>query len=558
MKRIFREWRFWLFTIALVLSILSIGYNPGKAGVVVSSIDADSPLREYVRVGETLQAINEIPIRGAADLAQFEDDTGVIRVVHAGRISLVPIERPGLKIRVEPVETTNLALGMDLAGGTRVLLEPQYPRGMTPEERGALAQQIITTLETRANIYGLRELPVRPVRDVTGNTYVQIETPKGTLADIEGLLQRQGKFEAFIPRTVEWINDEGVLSIFGRNYTIKRDSNATIEFKSRTYGVNETFELGNLTFELRNITALGATLAAHVFTSEDIKFVHTDAANARVFEQGGGWGFEFGIIVGDAGARKFAEATADLNEISGVTGRRGDCYLDEQIELYLDRVLVSDLSIDCSLRGKVVNSVQISGGASTEEAAFQEMRTLQTVLKSGSLPVPLNTVRVDTVSPTLGQQFLSSVTLAGVLAFVGVLAVVYLRYRRIDVVLPMIFIALSEIVMILGLAAAIKWTIDLAAIAGVIASIGTGVNDQIVIADEALGKQQYTTKERIRRAFFIVFGAAATIVAAMVPLAFIGIGVMRGFAVTTMIGVFVGVFITRPLYGKLVEMMVKE
>ena len=100
--------------------------------------------------------------------------------------------------------------------------------------------------------------------------------------------------------------------------------------------------------------------------------------------------------------------------------------------------------------------------------------------------------------------------------------------------------------------------IDLAAIAGIIASIGTGVNDQIVIADAALRKEQYSAKERIKRAFFIVFGAAATIVAAMIPLAFIGIGVMRGFAVTTIIGVLVGVLITRPFYGRLVGMMVKD
>jgi len=68
---------------------------------------------------------------------------------------------------------------------------------------------------------------------------------------------------------------------------------------------------------------------------------------------------------------------------------------------------------------------------------------------------------------------------------------------------------------------------------------------------------------RIKGAFFIVFAAAATLIAAMLPLAYIGftrgttgIGFMSGFAVTTIIGVLVGIFITRPVYAKFIERFV--
>jgi len=113
----------------------------------------------------------------------------------------------------------------------------------------------------------------------------------------------------------------------------------------------------------------------------------------------------------------------------------------------------------------------------------------------------------------------------------------------------------SEIIIILGVASLIKWTIDLASIAGIIASVGTGVDHQIIITDEiALGRERvFSIKEKIKRAFFIIFGTASTTIAAMVPLGVIGIGIMRGFAVTTVIGVLVGIFITRPTYGKIIE-----
>ena len=47
--------------------------------------------------------------------------------------------------------------------------------------------------------------------------------------------------------------------------------------------------------------------------------------------------------------------------------------------------------------------------------------------------------------------------------------------------------------------------------------------------------------------------AYATIFVAMLPLVFAGAGLLKGFAITTLIGVTIGVFITRPAYSKFVE-----
>jgi preprotein translocase subunit SecD len=108
----------------------------------------------------------------------------------------------------------------------------------------------------------------------------------------------------------------------------------------------------------------------------------------------------------------------------------------------------------------------------------------------------------------------------------------------------------------------LSWTIDLPAIGGMRAAMGTGVDQQIIIADEALrGDKErtvYTMKEKIKRAFFIVFGAAATLIGAMLPLIFLGIGLVKGFAITTIVGVLVGVLIARPAYARIVEMTISR
>ena len=49
----------------------------------------------------------------------------------------------------------------------------------------------------------------------------------------------------------------------------------------------------------------------------------------------------------------------------------------------------------------------------------------------------------------------------------------------------------------------------------------------------------------------------ATVVVAMIPLIFAGAGLLKGFAITTIIGVTIGVFITRPAYSDFVEVMMK-
>jgi preprotein translocase subunit SecD len=106
----------------------------------------------------------------------------------------------------------------------------------------------------------------------------------------------------------------------------------------------------------------------------------------------------------------------------------------------------------------------------------------------------------------------------------------------------------------------IGWTIDLAAIAGIIATIGTGIDSQIIILDETLTgeSRNLSLREKIKKAFFIVFGAGGTIIAAMFPLMILGFGLLRGFAITTIIGVLAGILIARPAYGAIVEKLEKD
>ncbi len=139
---------------------------------------------------------------------------------------------------------------------------------------------------------------------------------------------------------------------------------------------------------------------------------------------------------------------------------------------------------------------------------------------------------------------------------IAVGVVIYLRYREPAIVLPMMAVNLSEIVILLGIAAAIEQQLDLAAIAGLIAVLGTGIDQLVIITDEVLHEGRVPSKniyeKRLTRAVGIIMISAATVIIAMLPLALMDLSTLRGFAIITILGVLIGVLITRPAYGKII------
>jgi preprotein translocase subunit SecD len=264
-----------------------------------------------------------------------------------------------------------------------------------------------------------------------------------------------------------------------------------------------------------------------------------------------------------SGAQKFAEIAKDQG--------------GQKVYMFLDGKLIDKEAPELSQElatGKPVTELSVTGGAANAEEAQAQANQVYTVLKTGSLPVQISVVGASTVSPELGDQFLKGAIIAGLLAILVISLILFFRYRTPILTLPIIITCASEIIIVMGVASIIHWNIDLSAIAGLIASVGTGVDDQIIITDEVLSKRSDDNSNRKRRvtrtrmslknALFIIFASAGTLIAAMLPLAYVGfargstgIGTLAGFAFTTIIGVLIGIFITRPAYAKFAEVFLR-
>lgn len=190
--------------------------------------------------------------------------------------------------------------------------------------------------------------------------------------------------------------------------------------------------------------------------------------------------------------------------------------------------------------------------------SLEGAQQLEVNLQSGALPSEFSIESSNFISPSLAQLFKPLALLTALMAWLAVCFVVYIWYRDIRVAIPMLLTASAEVFLLLGFAAAIGMALDLSHIAGFIAVIGTGLDDLIIMADEILQRKQKVKTGRIfqsrfRKAFWIIGMAAGTTIIAMSPLAVLSLGDLRGFAIVTIVGVIIGVSVTRPAYGDILR-----
>ncbi|MEM5812379.1 MAG: hypothetical protein QXN71_00770 [Candidatus Aenigmatarchaeota archaeon] len=592
-----KYWRVVLLAVFVVASLLAIGlktYPYGRNAVEIVYISESSPAKGVLEQGMIISHINGIETKGLDGWREQTKGLSQTNVkITANGKEYTFFVNDTLGIEVMEIERTNLDLGLDLRGGTRIILKP-VTTNVTKED----ITQTIATLETRANLYGLKEMKFFATTGMDGSSYIQIEAAGISREIVENLLSKQGSFVAKVLKPVEIKNGIGKIQIGDRYYNVEIDEGNKIKIENLTLSENESFSLEGIDFQYINQSQDKLILLAEVYTGKDIELVYSDPEHSGIRPVQGGYLFYFVVLVSDRGAQKFADVTSGIP--SRIDLQTGERYLESKIYLYLDDKLVSELNIGAELGGKIYQTPQIQGFRRKMDEATDEKLRLQTILRSGEIPTSLKVASVDIISPTLGKDFFTSVIYAGIIAGTVVTLIVFFRYRKLKVAMPMVLISLSEIIIILGIASVndvmiwtaalvigfilisvawwkkheidifalvgvtlipilglMSWTIDLAAIGGIIAAIGTSVDHQIIIADEALVKTEerriYTIKDKIKRAFFIIFSSASTVIAAMIPLMSIGIGLIRGFAITTIVGVLVGILITRPAYARIVE-----
>ena len=296
-------------------------------------------------------------------------------------------------------------------------------------------------------------------------------------------------------------------------------------------------------FEIRVITANNQT--EHVLFGDAITSVQPPTQEPAGSDH---WGVSF--TLSESGAAAFQTAAIQ----SGATADPAN----HNLVMILDNQTVYSAPLSTDLAGKIQSQpiTQLFASTGTGKYGTQEATNLEIHLRAGALPVDVSIAGSGGVSAPLGERYKTMSLLAGVFALITVGFVIYYRYRESSIVLPMVLINASEVIILLGFIALIRFQMDLPTIAGLIAVMGTGIDQLVVITDEILHEGKVPSPnlylKRLSRALSIIVVAAATVVIAMLPLALMDLSTLKGFAIITILGVLVGVIVTRPAYGRII------
>ncbi len=360
-------------------------------------------------------------------------------------------------IKVKPIP-----LGLDLVGGSRIVLEAQTTENI-PQITQDMMDGLKSALENRVNALGVSETSVQQM----GERRLLIEIPN--ISDPK--LARE-----FLGETAE------------------------LEFKKPILddaGNTRGWEASGLSGEDLNKAAVG-----------------TDAAGKWLIS------LEFS----GKGANKFAKLT---REFKGYP-----------IAIYFNGESISEPVVQQEITG---GQAQITGSFTHDEA-----KKIVDLLNAGALPVPAKIMEENTVGPTLGADSLHKSMVAGLFGLAAVILFMIFWYRVPGLIATVSLLIYASIVF--AIFKLVPVTLTLAGIAGFVLSIGMAVDANILIFERTkeelkAGRTLFTAiNSGFDRAFTSIFDSNMSTVIICLILYFAGSNIVKGFALTLIIGVLVSMF----------------
>ena len=201
---------------------------------------------------------------------------------------------------------------------------------------------------------------------------------------------------------------------------------------------------------------------------------------------------------------------------------------------------------------------RIPGGSGIIEGSFtdEEAKDLALILKAGALPAPLKITSQYVVGPSLGADSVRKGTTAAFFGFLLVLLFMALYYRLSGFIADIGMI--MNIIYLMGILVALKATLTLPGIAGIVLTVGMSVDANVLIFERI--REELLAGKTIRAAIeagykraltAIIDTHVTTLITAVVLFQF-GTGPIKGFAVTLTLGVtlslFTAVVITKMIF----------
>lgn len=307
------------------------------------------------------------------------------------------------------------------------------------------------------------------------------------------------------------------------------DREVTIDKEGGYIIVKFPWKSGETNFNPEDAIAELGEMAKLTFRDEDgnVMLEGKNIKSAKAMENTNGVtrGYEVALVFNGEGTKLFEEATGQL------VGKRMGIYMDEQ--------LISNPMVESKIAGgqAVINNIE----------SLEEASNLAEKINAGALPFSLSTTNFSTISPTLGNNALNIMVIAGLVAF-GLVCLFMIVYYKLPGVIACLALTLQMSLQLLAISVP-QYTLTLPGIAGIILSLGMSVDANIIIA-ERIGEEirkgislRVAIKNGYQSAFSSVLDGNITTAIVAIILMVLGSGTMLSFGYTLLIGMILNVFI---------------
>lgn len=228
-------------------------------------------------------------------------------------------------------------------------------------------------------------------------------------------------------------------------------------------------------------------------------------------------------------------------------GAYTEANIGQRAAIVVDGIVISAPTI----QSKITDTGRITGASSQEEAADLALN-----LRAGSLPAALNIEEERTVGPSLGADSIHEGFAAGIAGVIAVVFFMLIYYKRSGINATLALV-LNAVILIAALAY-FDATLTLPGIAGIILTIGMAVDSNVLIFERIreelrAGKAVPAAVDAgFSKAFLTIIDTHVTTVVSCAFLFIFGTGPVKGFAVTLVIGLaanlFTAVFVSRTIF----------
>ena len=478
--------------------------------------------------------------------------------------------------------TDRIHLGLDLRGGTHLVLQVHTAEAVAANSdndlvraQAAVAKAAPGAKATKPDatkpvilVSGVPSASVQAVRDALSGTeygaYDLSSTPDGyklsmKLAEIKDLRERT------LDTSIETIRS-------------RVDSLGVAEPVIQKYGLGEDQILVELPGvsdpdRVRDVIQSTARLEIHEveggpYTSEQ------DAQTANqpdaVLVQGGNTADaqeyyslkRIAIVQGpdfrDARASQDEAGRPDVSfSLTTGAGDRFYQYTSTSIGKQMAIVLDNRVKEVATINGAIRDQGQISGGGFNKQTAAD----LSLMLRTGSLPASITFLETHSVGPSLGAASIRQGVIASVVGMLAVMVFMLVYYRGAGINADLALFL--NLVILLGFMGFTGSTLTLPGIAGVILTIGMGVDSNVLIFERIreeihAGKPASAAVQNgFAHAWVTIIDTHVTTIVSALILFFVGTGPVRGFAVTLMFGLlanlFTAVFVSRVIFDSVLN-----